>query len=298
MPQLYAAYDSLIQADVELPSLKAAEAAGGEPDVVIEEIDRPTFLDRWEAEKRTPGGSCVTSHYFDELFYAVEGGSWIGYYRKRSVTDDLLGRCLISLPIAVALRQKGLLALHACAVAVHGQVAVFIGPSGAGKSTLAEAFHQQGHEVICDDLFVARVGKNGAMALPGPEQIRLRPGSGVALVEDYESLPLAWWGTDQRYRTVRIPSTPLPVRRIYLIDGKDEPALSVEKVSENEAFISLSSQSWAYRKFTSPAYTVPHLEHLATLIRLGLVRRLRRIRSISSLESTVNFVECDVGSGK
>ena len=53
---------------------------------------------------------------------------------------------------AALLYQRGILPLHASAIATARGGVILAGPSGCGKSTLAGAFHQRGFTVIADEL--------------------------------------------------------------------------------------------------------------------------------------------------
>jgi len=61
----------------------------------------------------------------------------------------LMGSCIGSI-----IHQRGLLALHASAVNIQGQLVLFMGNSGAGKSTTAAILQQRGFQVVSDDTVV------------------------------------------------------------------------------------------------------------------------------------------------
>jgi hypothetical protein len=86
---------------------------------------------------------------------------------------------LLFMPLlAPALRQWGLLPLHACAVDWHGRSLVFPAVSGSGKSTLALALLRGGFKLISDDMpILRRQGDGSFRLLPFPERSRLRPDS-------------------------------------------------------------------------------------------------------------------------
>jgi hypothetical protein len=71
--------------------------------------------------------------------------------------------------IAIHLRLRHELVLHASAVRVDGRALAFVGASGMGKSTLAAALCREGHELVSDD--VLRVD------LTDPAVVRAHPGS-------------------------------------------------------------------------------------------------------------------------
>src|SRR5207237_1442435 len=64
---------------------------------------------------------------------------------------------LLGPALALLLSQRGLLVLHASAVAVEGRAIAFLGESGQGKSTTAAAFLAHGHTVVADDVLAVRI---------------------------------------------------------------------------------------------------------------------------------------------
>jgi hypothetical protein len=74
----------------------------------------------------------------------------------------LLGVCL-----GVLLHQRGVLALHASAVATARGALLFSGISGSGKSTLALALHEAGYPVLTDEIAAIRLSGDAPMVQPG-----------------------------------------------------------------------------------------------------------------------------------
>lgn len=279
----------------EIPLGELLPPTNGEPDVTLEELDR----EAWERERgveanRSQSSDRVFGHFYHSLRYLVEGGRSIKVYRERPLPEDLVRRCLIGLPLAILLRQRGVLTLHAGAVAKAGAAVAFVGPSGAGKSTLSELFHQHGYEVLTDDLLAVRFDEGGPVVVPGAPQIRLRAGSGATLVPEYETLPAVFSGSDQRLRVVSNNQCPVPLTRLYLLDADDAPETSIEPVASTDAVMALIPHTWAHNLFSEPPYAERHLQQLGALVRQGCVARFRRVRSLDVLGTYVEHVEADL----
>lgn len=78
--------------------------------------------------------------------------------------------------LAVHLKLRHCLVLHASAVQLGGGALAIVGASGMGKSTLAALLCAEGHDLLTDD--VLRVGTapgGGVVAHPGGTECRLRP---------------------------------------------------------------------------------------------------------------------------
>ncbi|CAK0754445.1 conserved hypothetical protein [Gammaproteobacteria bacterium] len=63
--------------------------------------------------------------------------------------------------LGVLLHQQGLLALHAGALEVRGQVVAFAGHSGTGKSTLVAHLRKRGYRMVSDDLLAVHLDQDG-----------------------------------------------------------------------------------------------------------------------------------------
>ncbi|TGV75989.1 serine kinase, partial [Mesorhizobium sp. M2D.F.Ca.ET.145.01.1.1] len=84
--------------------------------------------------------------------------------------------------LARLLHQRGLLVLHASAIAVTGRGAIFMGDKGAGKSTTASALIRAGHDLLTDDVVALDLANpNQPMIVPGFPQIKLAADAAAAI---------------------------------------------------------------------------------------------------------------------
>ena len=80
---------------------------------------------------------------------------------------EVVGRVVATSGLNAIAYQRGLLPLHASAVAVGDGCVAFCGARGAGKSTLAAALAQAGYPLLSDDLLIVHPGfGTGPMAWP------------------------------------------------------------------------------------------------------------------------------------
>jgi hypothetical protein len=88
---------------------------------------------------------------------------WATWPAHLSVENTL---CYVLGPVfGLVLRFRGVICLHASAVALEQCSVVFVGAEGAGKSTTAAALAKRGHPVLSDDIAaLIAVGRGG---LPG-----------------------------------------------------------------------------------------------------------------------------------
>lgn len=76
--------------------------------------------------------------------------------------------------LALHLRLRGELVLHASAVRVGKRAVAFVGASGMGKSTIATVLCAAGHPLLTDDVLRAELGRDAVIVHPGSTETRLR----------------------------------------------------------------------------------------------------------------------------
>lgn len=157
-------------------------------------------------------------------YLAVEGREIVVQPEAGSIESDLRALLLCS-PMGGLLHQRGLLPLHASAIATPRGAVVFMGNSGRGKSTLAAHFRQRGFRVLTDDIAVVRFDAAGVpFTEPGLPQFKLWPNSVSELGESTEALPRL--RPQMEKRTLAFPDSfcreALPVARIYALESDNQ----------------------------------------------------------------------------
>jgi hypothetical protein len=172
--------------------------------------------------------------------------AWSGRSSLENAVSYLLGPVL-----GLVLRLRGIVCLHASAVAFGDRCVAFVGSAGAGKSTTAAAFARRGYGIVSDDI-VGLVERDGSFyVLPAyphlclwPESVNMLYGSPDALplmVHDWEKRQLALGenGTRFELRT-------LPLEAIYLLGARRTGAdSSVIDVADREALVTLVANTYA-----------------------------------------------------
>ncbi len=269
LPVYHSLYGLRIAANIPVPALPI-QCESGQIDIRIHLKEQyqsaPVFSAAsgdffYISSKSEPDDECV-------LRVAMLDGGGFGFFysdgarfavdpRGREVWADwpddytLEDACtyLVGPVIAFVLRLRGIVCLHASAMAVDGRAICLMGCSGAGKSTTAAAFAQLGYPVLSDD--VTSLDDQGSRFLvqPGYPRINLWPDSVRILFGAEEALPhiTPTWG--KRYMPLdqtRFQATPLPLGAVYVL-GEHEPGLTapiVEELSANEAFITMVSNTY------------------------------------------------------
>jgi hypothetical protein len=172
--------------------------------------------------------------------------SWPDYLPLENTTSYLVGPVL-----GLLLRLRGVICLHASAVAIGGRSVAFVGSAGAGKSTTAAAFSKLGCAVLSDDIVALEERDNAFYVVAGHPQVCLWPESARVLYGSAEALPRFNPGWEKRRlglgdQGTRFESRALPLGAIYLLaDRRSENAPCVEAVRPQAALLSLVAETYA-----------------------------------------------------
>ena len=287
----YTAYGLGIHSALELPELTPGPA---QPDVTIGLGHVPGVPGEAGAGdpllRASADEACL--HWPDVGAMLVRHGHEIRLDPRPGVAADLLRLYLLGPVLGLLLHQRGLLVLHASAVALDGGVAAFLGHSGHGKSTTAAMLHARGCAVVADDVVAVDLGASGGpAALPGFPQLKLWPDAVTALGETPEDLPRVHAGEEKRARAVGAAATrPWPLRRLYVLT--DAESLDLEPLGGHAAVFELLQHSYVaavLERLGSSTF----LAQCARLAAAVPVRRLRRPRCLAGLADLAALVEAD-----
>ena len=149
----YRAYDLTIRSCLLLPELTET-APVEQPDIEI----RFGVVD-WALPIPAPEWKYFDRREDDFYCYWKVVGKFLVRQGKEIVIDAVPGvlEGTIRLPLlgavlAIALHQRHFFSLHASAVVINHQAALFLGASGQGKSTTAATLFGRGHQLITDDV--------------------------------------------------------------------------------------------------------------------------------------------------
>lgn len=202
--------------------------------------------------------------------------------------------------MGLALHQRGLLTLHASAVAIEGGAVAFVGGKVSGKSTLAATLARRGHSVLTDDVVVLELSAGERpRVMPGLPVLTLWPDAAIRLGEDPASLPRIWSEGGKLIRCLERPSdrTPVPLRCLFVLASREEgdvvgeERVTIEPLSSTEAFTSLVGHSHALRLVDDPESLPRHARQCGQVVNSVPVFRLARARSPDVLPSLARSVE-------
>ena len=271
--------------ELPLPSSLPLDASLA-PDVTIRCGDLPAAISRPIAERRlTAVGrrgfwQATGSEFLIEVekagrFYVGDGGE-VRVRPNAEVAET--GRFFVRVLLPLLLQQKGLVTLHASAVATATGAVLFLGSSGAGKSTLAAALTQLGHPLMADDVAAVAEAANGQVeVLPATPRTKLRTDAMECLslnTEAHERVN----GLGKFYVSPpSFRSSPLPVRTIYLLEKAPPDAeFAIKTLSKLDALQALSAHTYKRIYLFRLGRRTMHLQRLSELVRQASMHRVTR----------------------
>jgi hypothetical protein len=276
----YSAYGLTLDVPFPCPVLAPA-SEDAIPDVVVIDGEVPERLDgaaasepQWDADPRVflwRGGPQVGR-------FLVENGRRITLQRSPGADVDRLRAQLLDTVLAVVLRQRGFVVLHANAAVTPTGAVVVAGESGAGKSTTLAALLAHGCVMLSDDVTALRVAADSRIeVMPGAPQLFLTDASAAGLGRDMTALAR---DPGRRNKSI-VPAGsqqsfgPAPLRAIYLLERDESTGVRQCLLSGRASFSGLQQSLYGPILITESA---TDLEALSRVARAVPVVRLTRPR--------------------
>lgn len=291
----YRLFGLAVRSDLALPEL-AGDAGAAEPDVeiLLGDIDAGPA-----APGLTPisGGALLTIPRVAR--YAMIGGRRILVEPEPGAGPRDVRLFLIGSAFGALLHQRGILPLHANAVAMGGGAVAFCGPSGSGKSTLAAWFHDRGRQVLADDVCAVTFGDpRGALVQPGVPRLRLWRDAVEASGREPSAYERAAEALD-KYNVptdADAPAAPAPLRHVCVlrpVEAGGEPFFRT--LSGGEAVRALVSNTYRGEFLGTVGSAGRHLASCIELLRHASVHEVGMVRGRDRLEEQVRALSARLG---
>lgn len=221
---------------------------------------------------------------------------------------ETLRHLLLNQVLPLILNLRGRDALHATAILTPDGVCAFAGQAGAGKSTLAASFLLAGYPVIGDDCLLLDERDTRVVAIPAYPGIRLWEDALAALYGAREGFPtVTHYAVKRRLllpkQSKRFPTVPLPLARIYCLEGpiaEQEndaiPSPSIRHLSRRDAFMHLLTCLFRF-DIRDRAMLTRQFHFLDRLVAQVPVRQLFVPRNFSSLPAVREAILTDLRTG-
>jgi hypothetical protein len=221
--------------------------------------------------------------------FLVRSGADIVVQADKGAKESTLQLFLLGSAFGAAVHQRGLLPLHANAVATQDGCIAFAGASGAGKTTLAAYLATRGYPVLADDVCVLSVGADGlALAHPGCPQFKLWADAARMLGWSVSGRQRVDAGRDKYYFgphcDVRFCTDPMPLRRLYLLEAAASGAGGgIAGISRAESLAELARHTYRPFLLKPLGLSAAHFDLCSRLVRSIEVYRLPRAAALSDL---------------
>jgi len=191
--------------------------------------------------------------YSDQTEFVVDqSGTEIWAQWPETLTLEDTATYLLGPIMGFVMLLRGVVCLHASAIAIGERAIALIGPAGSGKSTTAAAFSGRGFSMLAEDVVTLDDRDDQFLVQPAYPCIRLWPASVKALYGTETHLPKLTPNWDKCYldlteRPEQFQQQPLPLAAIYLLgERRDDPAGPlVQLLDRAEGLMSLVANTYA-----------------------------------------------------
>jgi hypothetical protein len=290
---IYRVHGLVIASELQFPEL--APVAGDfrlVPDLNVRLVKLPKDLETFETG--------IPDLFFarDKLLLVVPGVARFEIAHGTEVAIEILDNADMALlrlfffgsVMGLICHQRGLLPLHASAVAFDGQAVAFCGPAGMGKSTLAAVCVEAGAKLVADDVLIAsnEVGSHTTIN-PGMPKIKLWRDAIEALGRTTEGLSPDW----MRAEKFHVPFGPFAVTepvllsQIFILETEENAGAGAMTVLSGSDAVSELIQNTYRPEYLDIAHRrATHFADCIRLSKLTPVVRLRRRRDTAELMKT------------
>jgi len=191
--------------------------------------------------------------YADRTEFVVDHAGtevWAAWSQPLTLEDT--ATYLLGPVMGFVMLLRGIVCLHAGAVAIGNQAIALLGPAGSGKSTTAAAFSALGYSILAEDVVTLDDRGDHFLVRPGYPCIRLWPAAVKALYGSETHLPKLTPNWEKCYldlteRAEQFQAEPLSLAAIYhLSERRDDPAAPlIETVERPEGLMSLVANTYA-----------------------------------------------------
>ena len=297
-PYFYSAYGMNIKSDIQLNDLIPAQSA---EDVHIKlqelndtyteaELEDAVVFDREDCVVRVSKKAiCYDWKDFGKVL--VRNGNEVLIDPQAGVEREEFSPFITGAILAILLNQRGILVLHASAVAIHGEAVAFLGDKGAGKSTLAAFLQKRGHDLITDDLVPIIFGDDKVQTAPGYPRIKLRADSIKSVGLDWDTLPNVSKFIDKRsYQCFDgFSAKPVNLSRIYVL--VEDSAIEISRLEPAEAFIEITRHTYLGRYLQATGQTAEHFQQCKAMISAVPIFSLKRPHDHKMLSEVASEIE-------
>ena len=297
----YRAYGLNVHSDTPLPfdplpqpaSIGTSEppavtvCLGSVPETLPAGPGRPTRTSLWQAR---PGAFLM---HEGTVHFLVTGGRDVLIEPLGRDTDDVAA-FFIGSPFTALLQQRGLLTLHAAAVATGAGAVLLLGTSGSGKSSLAAALGERGFPLLADDVTAVVLDTDQRpVALPAFARQRLWAHTLNKMRWRGRTQSPVRRGLDKYWVPAsRACPSPLPVRAAFVLQSSSlQPGIGIEPLPSGSAFWALWNHTHRKQVLDAMGRRPAHFRTATAMARCVPVARVTRPAHPFLLEALAERIE-------
>jgi hypothetical protein len=298
MSHFYSVHGLSVASELHLPELARCTSANGSADVRFRLSSLPTFAD---AKSTTVPHLQIVN---EDALFTVENAARYLVRSGREVLIDVDAKADLALVrlvlfgsvMGMICYQRGLLALHASAVAFGDRVVAFTGPPGAGKSTLAAHCLADGAQLVADDVLAVSVDDaRRAVAYPGMPSVKLWRDTIANLGRDPEGLRPDWYRAEKFHMPVDHAKAPLRLDRLYVLEPDDAAGPGKRtRLTGARAANAIIANSYRVEYLEAAGRRDLHFRQCTELAKTIEVVRLDRSRDLARVRATAALVIADL----
>lgn len=222
----------------------------------------------------------------------VAGGNAITIEPLPDGNSAIIMQILLGWALGGLFHQRTMLPLHGSGLCRHDDCFVFCARSGAGKSTLTASFLNRGFSFLDDNIALVDFEEDTAFIASGSPELRLWESAIPALEFEHEAAGRIRPDIDKVSIIARrnFRSEKARLRKIFILERSDEPAVSFGKVTGTAKFQALLENVFFIRlmKYYKNSAGLFHLVHaLAERVPVMEIRLPRRLPPPDALRDII-----------
>jgi hypothetical protein len=250
---------------------------------------------------RVRDGRYYRFRYADETEFVVDNAGtevWAAWREPLTLEDT--ATYLLGPVMGFVMLLRGVVCLHASAVAIGNEAIALLGPAGSGKSTTAAAFAERGYSVLAEDVVTLDDRGDQFLVRPGYPCIRLWPAAVKALYGSETHLPKLTPNWDKCYLDLsdNFQHEPLRLAAIYYLSERrhDTRAPFVQALDRSEGMMSLVANTYA-TKLMDKQMRAREFELLTRVVKSVPLRRVTPNADPSLIHELCTRIITDFKSG-
>lgn len=239
--------------------------------------------------------------YADQTEFVVDkSGTEVWAEWREPLTVEDTTTYLLGPVMGFVMLLRGVVCLHASAIAIGDEAIALLGPAGSGKSTTAAAFAERGYRVLAEDVVTLDDRGDYFLVRPGYPCIRLWPAAVKALYGSETHLPRLTPNWDKCYLDLsdNFQKEPLRLAAIYQLGERCHDAVApfVHALDRAEGLMSLVANTYA-TKLMDKQMRAREFELLARVLHNVPVRRVTPHSDIAQVRELCTRILTNFKSG-